>query len=186
MHHRWIVSITLGLALAGLVTPAWAEEPRTWMYAEVEDPMGRGLMKAAGVSSQEPVTFRWLSGGPMYGRLIVRQHASGQMDVRLTLEHAHFLCHSYDESCHVTVRFDDGKPQRFSATKPMDQSTNTLFIRDERQVMAQIKRAKTLRIEALFYQDGLRIFEFNVEGLAWDTPVTSAKKTRQQGNRRNP
>jgi hypothetical protein len=30
-----------------------------------------------------------------------------------------------------------------------------------------------LRIEALFFQDGLHVFEFNVEGLAWATPAAA-------------
>jgi hypothetical protein len=42
-----------------------------------------------------------------------------------------------------------------------------LFIDNEARFVAQLKKARRLRVEATFYQEGSRGIEFNVEGLQW-------------------
>jgi len=42
-----------------------------------------------------------------------------------------------------------------------------LFIGNYNSFVAELKKAKTLRIEALFFSQGSRIFEFEVAGLKW-------------------
>jgi hypothetical protein len=104
-------------------------KPPAWDYSTDTDEMGRGTITHAMLQSTNAVTFRWPYGGPQRGTLQLRRHPTYGKDVILHLTRAHFLCHTYDDSCGVTVRIDNGKPQRFQAAPPTDHSTDTLFIR---------------------------------------------------------
>ena len=178
MKYRWILVLGLGLAVAGLVTPAEADDPVTWLYDERQDPMGRGAIKYALVVSTNAVTFDFPYGGPQEAILQLRTHPTYGKDVILRLFRAQFLCHTYDDSCRVTMRFDGGKPQSFSAVGPDDHSTSTLFIQGYDRIVPQLKKAKKLQVEAMFYRDGRRVFEFDVAGLTWETPAKPTVKPK--------
>ena len=49
-------------------------------------------------------------------------------------------------------------------------------VRNYTNFVAAIRRAKKVAIEATFYQEGTRAFEFNVAGLSWDDGQAPAKK----------
>lgn len=66
------------------------------------------------------------------------------------------------------VKFDDAKPVRFTAVGPADYSSDTLFIRNTSRFVASARKAKKVQIEATFYQDGDRQFEFPIQNLAWN------------------
>lgn len=149
----------IGMARSGIGLAAWG-------YSESVDSMGRGTVKIATVESANLVEFRFPYGGAQRAELdlIVRPWLG--KDVLLSLKNAHFLCQM--DGCNVTVRFDNGKAERFSASGPSDHSTTAIFIRGYDRFVRQLARAKVLRIEAQFYQDGSRVFEFDVSGLKWD------------------
>ena len=67
----------------------------------------------------------------------------------------------------VTVRFDEGELQKFVVGDPADGSGDILFIRHYDQFVSQLRKARTVKIEANFYRDGSRVFEFDVHGLEW-------------------
>jgi len=65
--------------------------------------------------------------------------------------------------------------RRFSAVGAVDMSANILFIpatsypefrsSSYQGFLEGLQKAKKIRIEALFYEEGTRVFEFQVEGL---------------------
>ena len=69
----------------------------------------------------------------------------------------------------VTVRFDDGELWKFDIGEPEDGTTGLLFMRpvDAESFIDELLKAKRLKIEANFYQEGRRVFEFDVHGLDW-------------------
>lgn len=79
------------------------------------------------------------------------------------IERGQLLCPSY-EGCTVLVRFDDGKPQSFSANPPSDQSSEMLFIEDYDSFVAKLRHAKQVRISPKVYQEGSVVFAFDVAG----------------------
>jgi hypothetical protein len=85
--------------------------------------------------------------------------------VTLSIEWGQFVCGI--RSCTLKVRFDTGAIQRFSASEPSDHSTTTLFLNGEGRLISQLRKAKVVRIEATFYQEGSQTLEFNVEGFKW-------------------
>lgn len=149
-------------------------KPKNWQYDESPDKMGRGVIKTAKTSSVNEISFDFPYQGPQHGTLILRTHPQHGKDVMLKIERGQFL--TGIDGCKVLVRFDDGKPQSFWATEPADYSTTTIFISGYSKLIAGLKRAKKVMIEAPFFQEGNQVFEFNVEGLQWETTSSSKKK----------
>jgi hypothetical protein len=145
----------------------------SWVYDEQTDKMGRGTVRHASIESTNLVSFGWPYHGAQRARLHLRIHPTWGSDVILALTKAHFLCRL--DGCEVTVRFDDGKPQTYRAGEPADHSIDTIFIKDYNRFVSQLKRAKTVRIEAQFYQEGTRVFEFNAAGLTLTGPTPSRR-----------
>jgi hypothetical protein len=149
--------------------------PSTWTYHESQDDMGRGTIKTARMESVNRITFGFPYEGIQRARLTLRQHPAYGKDVMLSIDRGQFLCQI--GGCQVLVRFDEAKPQPHSAVAPEDHRTTMLFIQGYETIVTKIARAKTLRIEAQFYQEGPRVFEFQVAGLTW---AASAKQTTKR------
>lgn len=143
-----------------------------WEYKSTETPMG-GVMKVASVMSNDEVNFDFPYQGRQRARLALRVHPRYGRDVMLGLQKAHFHCSSVS-GCSVLVRFDERPAVKFSATAPEDNSTTTLFIRDYARFLRETRASKRVRIEAQFYQQGTRVFDFNIAGLDFDSPSKPA------------
>lgn len=137
----------------------------TWQYRESADKMGRGKIKNATVNSLNQVEFDSPYRGPQRATLQLRNHPKYGRDVILSIERGQFLC-SYDE-CNVQVRFGTGKPVTFSVSEPADHSTTVLFINDYARFVLKAKKANKVSVEAQFFQEGTRVFEFDIAGLKW-------------------
>lgn len=55
----------------------------------------------------------------------------------------------------------------FSAAEPADHSTTVLFLRNYDRFVTNLRKANSVSIEAQFFQQGTRVFHFNVSGLKW-------------------
>ena len=51
--------------------------------------------------------------------------------------------------------------------EPAESTTGLVFIHDNETFISQLRKTKSLKIEADFYQEGPRVFEFEVGGLDW-------------------
>jgi len=69
--------------------------------------------------------------------------------------------------CSVNVCFDEGRIRTFTALGSRDHDSRMLFIEDVEGFMAGMRKAKTVRIEGVFYHEGARTFEFPVSGFKW-------------------
>ena len=145
-----------------------------WVYASEPDKMDGRVIKTATLQSANTVAFKFPYQGEQRGELELRVHPRYGRDVSLSVAKGQFLCRF--DGCSVVIRFDDGRPQTYSAAEPADHSTTTLFIRNYTNFVAAFRRAKKVVIEATFYQEGTRAFEFNVAGLNWDDGQAPAKK----------
>jgi hypothetical protein len=136
-----------------------------WNYQESPEKMGRGTIRAAFVNSINEVQFAFPYQGSQRATLQLRIHPKYGKDVILSVERGQFLCGL--DGCSVAIRFDEGKPQTYNAAEPADHSTTYLFISNYDRFLAGLRKAKKVYIEAQFYQEASRIFEFDVGGLKW-------------------
>lgn len=136
-----------------------------WTYQESADEMGRGTIKSALVSSLNEVEFDFPYSGAQRATLQLRDHPKHGVDVILFVQKGQFLCEY--SGCNVEVRFGDGTPQTFRVSEPSDRSTTVLFIQNHDRFIANAKKVEKIAIEARFYQEGSKVFQFDVSGLKW-------------------
>jgi hypothetical protein len=127
--------------------------------------MGRGIIKTATVNSVNEINFAFPYTGPQRGTLGTSHNPKYGKDVILSIARGQFLCGI--NGCKVSVRFDDGKAQRYSAKEPADYSTTYLFLSNYDRFVSGLRKAKKVYIEASFNQEATRAFEFEVSGLKW-------------------
>lgn len=161
----------LGIAAATLVPSALAG----WAYWGEKDPMGRGDIQFASAKSATTLNFDFPYGGPQHATLVLRTHPQHGKDVMLQVERGQFLCRI--DGCSVLVRFDEGKPERYSASGPSDLSTTVIFIRNFDRFVAAARKAKVVRIEAEFYQSGSKMIEFPIADLGTWPIMDAGTKT---------
>ncbi|MDT3705485.1 MAG: zinc-ribbon domain-containing protein [Thiobacillus sp.] len=136
-----------------------------WNYQDSPDKMGRGTVKLAYVRSLNEVEFDFPYKEPQRATLQLRKHPKYGNDVILDIERGQFLCRL--DGCVVSVRFDQGKPLTFSAVEPEDNSTTTIFISNYDRFVKNVRKAQKVSVEAQFFQEGNRVFEFETAGLNW-------------------
>lgn len=134
----------------------------SWVYTLEDDPMGRGIIHFATVKSKNSVNFGFPYSGEQYATLWVRRHPQYGNDIYLQVEKGQFLI-GYDGK-NFAVRFDEKPVMKFWAVESDDHSTTIAFMKGYDRFVRELKTAKTVRIEAPFYQEGSRVFEFDVSG----------------------
>lgn len=136
-----------------------------WSYDESADKMGRGIIKTASIRSLNEFQFDFPYQGAQRAWLQLRVHPKYGKDVILRIEKGQFLCGI--NSCNVAVRFDQGTAQAYSASEAADHSTTILFLQNYDLFFGNARKSKKVYIEAQFYQEGARVFEFDIIGLKW-------------------
>jgi len=136
---------------------------KQWIYDAREDKMTGGKTYTAYVLSTNTVNFHSPYSGEQNARLLLRTDPKYGRDVMFSIERGQLLCRSYEDTT-ILVRFDDGKPERFSAVGPADNSSDLAFIRNYDKFLTKLKSSKIVRISINVYQEGSPVFEFDVSG----------------------
>ena len=168
MFKRPMVTVILILIVnfTGLCTEVAEDGDTEWKYSERSAEMGRGTDKFAVIESSNTVDFQFPYQSGQHLKLCLRKSPKFGKDVILRMEQGQFTS-SYSQNF-VTVRFDGHELQKFVAGDSDDGSSNVLFIRHYERFVSQLRHTKTLKIEASFFREGARVFEFDVRGLKHD------------------
>jgi hypothetical protein len=150
---------------APALAPAPAAPETAWQYGESEDAMTGQKTRTAVVTSSNTVEFAFPYAGEQHATLILRKKR-GSDNIMLSIEKGQLTCGDYYGRS-VSVRFDEKTPRRFSVLESADHDSTVVFIRNEKSFIAEAKKAKKIRIEAVVYQNGNPVFEFNTAGLEW-------------------
>ncbi len=87
--------------------------------------------------------------------------------VYISVERGQFLTGSYGLERYAAVKFDDGKIQKFSTAGSSSGNTNVMSIQGYDRFVRQLRRAKTVSIEAEFFHEARHVIHFDVAGLSW-------------------
>lgn len=136
---------------------------RKWSYHKSVDPMTSAATRTANIASENAVNFGFPYQGAQHGTLIIRDHPSHGKDVILKIERGQILCQSYQD-CEIRIRFDEGSATTWRAVGPSDNSSTTIFLRNQATFRQRMRSAKVVRIQAPIYEEGIPIFEFQVGG----------------------
>lgn len=154
-------------ALFILLACAWsAGAVAAWTYSDSTDAMTGRKVLVATVASRNELNFSSPYSGAQKAILLLRDHPRRGRDAIITIERGQFLCGV--SACSVMVRFDDGKPMRYSVSGTADHTTTALFIGGYERFLTGLKSAKRVRIEVAVYQEGAQTMDFEVSGLNWE------------------
>lgn len=144
-------------------TPAAPAPPLDpWTYGSTTDSMTGRPVHNALAESRNTVNFSFPYAGAQHATLRLRKHPRYGSDVIFAIERGQFGC-GYD-GCQILVRFDDGAAERYTGNEPDDHSTTGVFISPAPRFMTRLRKAKVVRIESSFYQEGRQVFTFDVGG----------------------
>ena len=131
MAARWLALVFCLVSMAA--------NAAQWSYQESVDKMTGKTASYATVRSDNSLSLSSPYSGRNHGAITVRKHPKYGVDVYVYVEKGQILCRSYD-GCSVVIRFDDAKPQRFSAVEPADHSSDTVFISNESKFRVSVIR----------------------------------------------
>jgi len=137
-----------------------------WTNEENEDKMSGEKRFFTYTTSTNEIEFDFPYQGGSSFTLLVRNMGKAN-EVALTVSKGQFMPSIMNERS-VRVKFDDEKPFNYSYAGTSDGSATTIFIVKANQFINKLKKAKKLMIEAPFYDAGMQIIYFDVEGFKWN------------------
>ena len=145
-----------------------SEAKNGWSYENEVDEMDGSTTKRAIIESSNEVEFDFpYQGGSTLG-ICVRKTKKYGNEVLISISNGQFLCNDYNGTNYVTVRFDNNAPVKFLTTEPADYSSDVLFLENSKKFIKLAKNAKTVKIEAPFFDNGSYVFTFNTnKPLEW-------------------
>ena len=156
-------------------TPLPPAEPATgtrfsvWEYSSQADPVTRKRIDLAALTSINQLSLKHPYGGTSRARVGIRQSPRDGLAVLFSIDKGQLMCR--EAGCSVTVAFDGGEPERFSMSRPRNQSGTMLFFDDKQRFIRAARKAKEFRISASVYPAGDQVLVFATsEGLKWPPP----------------
>lgn len=141
------------------------EKISKWFYSEKVDKMTSEVKKFAWINANELLHFDFPYDGGSTATLTIRK-ANNDIDIYISVSKGQFTS-TYDNQF-VTVRFDDNPPQKIKYLEPADHSSDLIFLTQEKEILKNIKKSKKMLVEAMFFNEGNRVMEFNIENLVFD------------------
>lgn len=170
------------LIVAALGGEVVAAEKSAWIYRKDADPMTGAVSAYAVLTSSNIQQLGFPYQGGTRAKLYIRQTAGAQPDFMLELNRGQFLCPG-EAYCSVLVKFDLEEPQDYGGSRSDDGSSNVLFIRSESLLAERLPAAQRMKVEVLIYQEGRRVFDFDIRGLKWPLPGASKTQTGEKPSR---
>lgn len=141
------------------------EHKSAWSYSESVDEMTEVTNYFATCQSTNEVEFDFPYGGGSHLSIVVRNMGK-KNDVLFSISSGQF--NSGIDGQKITLRIDGGEPFKVNCNSANDGSMDVLFASNASKIIEKIKAAKTLKVQAEFFQEGNKTFDFDVEGLQWE------------------
>ena len=142
---------------------------KTWKISTSKDEMRGSTDTFASIESDNEVEFEFPYHGGSTLSIVVRESQKFGTDVYLLISDGQFIGNAFDGSNYVTIKFEDGPLQKYYFDDAADGSTDVIFLRKEKELIAKFKTAKKIMIEAPFFDSGSKQFTFTVgKPLEWD------------------
>lgn len=151
-------------SMKGQVEP---QAPKSaWSYNESIDEMTDRTTYLASVVSENSVYFDFPYQGGSTLTFTLRDSPQYGKDAYIRISTGQFNS-SYNGTT-IKMRIDDKPAQTINCSEASDNSTDLLFLRGYNKIVKALKGAKTMKISAEFFSEGVRTFTFDVSGLEWN------------------
>ena len=138
-----------------------------WEYRDYEDKASGKTASKASLLSENKINLSFPYQGFQNGTLSVRNHPRWGKNIYLKIEQGQILSidgYSFDNK-YFLVRFDDGDVKKWNYVGSSDQSSDIIFISNEKKFLKQLTAASKIYITINLYQDGQYTFVFDPKGL---------------------
>lgn len=147
---------------------AKTEAAKRWTYKEKKDEMTDGTNRWAVLRSENCVYMKMPYDGGTYATLAVRYTVAYGTDVYIEVDRGQIDGDQYRGTNYVRIRFDDEQPDMFKFNEAADGSADIVFLKNAKGFISKAKKAKRIKVEVPFYQEGRQVFDFSVdESLKW-------------------
>ena len=138
-----------------------------WTYFDYEDAASGKTAFKASLKSENKINLSFPYDGNQNGTLSIRNHPRFGKDIFFKINKGQILSidgYSYDNK-YFLVRFDDGDVIRWNYLEAADQSSDIIFISNEKKFKEKLTNSSNIYLTVNLYQDGQRTFIFDVKGL---------------------
>jgi hypothetical protein len=139
----------------GSEAPAQPPSP-TWTYDETTDSMTGKITHIACLDSEDQLQFGFPYDGGSTGSICLRK--GKQTDAFFKIDKGQVLCGV--DGCEATLRVDGGEPFRVSGSESNDGDSRYMFFNSYQRIFNIAKKAKEIKIEVLYYQEGKQTLTF--------------------------
>lgn len=158
-----------------LIATSFSSVAADWYASYDNDEMRGTAQKFIQTESDNAVEFDFPYNGGSKMSLLLRSKKTelkeGQKaedlpltEAILTISKGQFICSSFND-CHVSVKFDSGKIEKFSMSEASGGRSDVMFFDNSSSFIQNVRTHKKVIIEAEFYQSGNKQFKFDLTGI---------------------
>nr|WP_154926657.1 hypothetical protein [Pantoea agglomerans] len=168
---------TIRLAIfSSMIMCSFSASAADWITSYNNDEMRGTAQKFIQTESDNSVEFEFPYNGGSKMAIVLRSKKTelkeGQKpedlqpsEALLVVSKGQFSCNSFND-CHVSVKFDGEKIQKFSMSESGNGNSDVIFFDQSSSFIKNLSSHKKVIIEAEFYQAGAKQFKFDLEGYA--------------------
>jgi hypothetical protein len=134
-----------------------------WQYWIENDEMTEEKSQFAEVMSLNYAVFKFPYEGGSH-MFVTLRNKNGKKEVILRIDKGQFV--SPFNNDFIKLKFDEEKPINVTYNPAADGSSDIVFLNSSKRIIEKLKKAKILKVQAMFYDEGNVTFNFNVEGLS--------------------
>lgn len=135
-----------------------------WEYSQEVDKMEGTKQFFAVCKSSNILDMAFPYNEGVVGYITIRNMGKGN-EILLSLNQGQFMTNF--DGTYLKMKFDDDKPFKALCNPATDPSLQYLFFENAGSIISKFKKSKKVMVEAEFFNEGRRIFEFDTEGLKW-------------------
>lgn len=129
----------------------------SWTYDQNADQMTGKITKWACLDSADQLQFDFPYQGGSTGSICLRKKGEG-FDAYFKIDKGQLICDI--EGCQVRLKVNGGDPVTMSGSPSNDGDSRFIFFDSYARILAIAKKAKEIRLEALYYQEGRQVLRF--------------------------
>jgi hypothetical protein len=108
------------------------------------------------LDSEDRLQFGFPYSGGTTGTICLRK--GPQLDAYFKIDKGQIVCRV--DGCEATLRVDGGQPFTMSGTESSDGDSRFMFFDSPSRILALAKKAKEIRVETLYFQEGSKTLTF--------------------------
>lgn len=139
-----------------------------WEYDTKKDEMSEKNTYYAWATSENTVNFSFpYNGGSQLSICLGHSDQNNKNFAYLHISKGQFA-EAFEGG--IRVKFDDGKLLNYAVKADMDPAkmdNDNLYIQNTNDFIKKLKSSKKVKLEVSFFDEGYKVFNFDVEGLDW-------------------